>query len=1036
MKFNRIIAAATAFFTLTGAINAYAAGVEVIVNGDSMQNETITTENGVYISLEELAQKIGADLTWDEATQSARLEISSDKKVVEMIESVSESVVAIVGNYKDSSLSSDAQDYNELYAHGAGAVIDSEGVIITNAHVVKDIQNLTVVFGDGASFPGTVLYVDEISDLALVKINRQNLKPIKFAQEGSLKVGESVVAIGTPLSVNLINSATKGIVSGIGVNIGQHYLFTQSDVAINGGNSGGPLVNMKGELVGINSIKYVGSEIEGMSFSIPVDTINYVLDSFRQYGRVIRPDTGVNMTESWESKIGVPTTKGLTVTSSDNELLMAGDMITHVNGYEVHSIADYNEALKKSFDGKAVEFTYTRGGVSNAVMIEAEADLEKDTDARVEISFTVGNSTLMINGFRVEVETPYIAGAGTTLVPLRVITEAFGATVEWQAEDNTITLTYPENTIVLQAGNTIAKVNGEEVELAVAPEIVGEGVTMVPLRFIAETFGATVDYDGETGRITVVREAEEESGTIKFSTDLPRVGDSYWNWSMLTPTSMMMSDRTLDGTQTEFYDESGDIAIAIVDLENDDEYADYTSEEIFEEIYDEEMYYNFEDLTLSKNEKSTDSLGNPCFRMTGRSKYAYYDTYCVVRDKTVFMVGVYGDIETAPIKTYSNLIESFKVEFAANDEEKEQTYDLSNVDEDGYRPMEDEDLKVSCKVPADFSEGYTGYYSVNTLSYVGEDDESLNLAVYSKSESVNAESLINSEVEFAKKYYNSEYATISEITQMDADFAENVYMCKITNGEEEIVEEVTEVATEEATEEITEEATEEETVSEETETEEEKIEGFVTYMLFFEKGEYVYEMTVVSEKDGGKFFNKVMETLEVKELDEDDMGVLVRPERNFTEKKFSEGDWSFTLNSAWNESYAYEDYASFTNPHTTARLYLDITDAKEAGYSSAKSAVEAALKDAQTTYKDKELKVLKSVTQVNLGENSFYTFSIKYTTEDYYGEAVTKYYSAYVMKKGGKFYSFELTEVEQFANAQTKLDVEAALGTFKVEAKQ
>ena len=1035
---KKAIAVLTAFLTFTGAVSAGAEGVAVIVNGDMMQKDALTTEDGVYVSLEELAEKIGADLTWDEEAQSARLEISSDKAVVEMIESVSESVVAIVGNYNDSSLSSDAQDYNELYAHGAGAVIDSEGVIITNAHVVKDIQNLTVIFGDGASYPGTVLYVDETSDLALVKINRQNLKPIKFAEEGSLKVGESVVAIGTPLSVNLINSATKGIVSGIGVNISQHYLFTQSDVAINGGNSGGPLVNMQGELVGINSIKYVGSEIEGMSFSIPVDTINYVLDSFRQYGRVIRPDTGVNMTESWESKIGVPTTKGLTVTSSENELLMAGDMITHVNGYEVHSIADYNEALKKSFDGKAVEFTYTRGGVSSSVMIEAEADLSRDTDARVEISFTVGNSTLMINGFRVEVETPYIAGTGTTLVPLRVITEAFGATVQWQAEDNTITLTYPEKTIVLQAGNSLAQVNGEEVELAVAPEIVGEGVTMVPLRFIAETFGATVDYDGETGRITVIREAEEESGTIKFSTELPRVGDSYWNWSMLTPTSMMMSDRTLDGTATEFYDESGYVSIAVMDLENDDEYADYTSEEIFEEIYDEAMYYTYEDLTLSKNEKTTDSFGNNSFRMTGRSKYAYYDSYCVVRDKTVFMVDVYCDIESAQVKTYSNLIESFKVEFAANEEEAEQTYDLSNVDEEGYRPMEDEELKVSCKVPADFSEGYLAYYSVNTLSYSDEDGESLNLAVYSKSDSMTAESLINSEVDFAKQYYNSEYCTISEIAQLEADFAENVYFCKVTTGgEEEIVEEATEEVTEEVTEELTEVATEATEETEETtaveEEEKEKPEGMVTYMIFFEKGEYVYEMTVVSEKDGGKLFNKVMETIEVKELDSDDMGVLVRPERTFTEKKFSEGDWSFTLNSAWSESYAYEDYASFSSSYTSARLYLDIADAKEAGYSSAKSAAEAALKSSQNTYED--LVVLQGVTQVTLGSNSFYTFSIKYTTENYYGETSTKYYTAYVMKKGGKYYSFELTEVEQFANAQTKLDVEAALATFTVETK-
>lgn len=367
MNLKRMIALAAA--GVLSASSVYAADANVYVNGQRIDTDAYIINDRVYVPLRAVSESMGAIVSWDNTTRSAIVEQTEDDIVINTIASVSESVVAIVGNYKSGYMSAEAQNYNELYAHGAGVVIKSNGTILTNAHVVKDIQNLTVIFGNGDTYAGTVQYIDETSDLAVVKINKLGLKPVVFASENSLRVGQSVIAIGTPLSVSLINSASKGIVSGVGVNIGQHYLFTQSDVAINGGNSGGPLINLKGELVGINSIKYAGSGIEGMSFSIPVDTINYVLSSFEKHGKVLRPDTGIAFTESWESKIGVPTKKGLSVTSSKSDLLMQGDMITHINGHEVHSTADYNEALKKSFNGISVSVTYTRGGIANTVDI-------------------------------------------------------------------------------------------------------------------------------------------------------------------------------------------------------------------------------------------------------------------------------------------------------------------------------------------------------------------------------------------------------------------------------------------------------------------------------------------------------------------------------------------------------------------------------------------------------------------------------------------------------------------------------------------
>lgn len=369
MNLKKITALAVAAVSVMACTAEASSDASVYVNGQKLDTDAYIINDRVYVPLRAVSESLGAEVSWDNDTRSAIVEQTEEDLVINAIATASESVVAIVGTYKSDYYSADVQNYNELYGHGAGVVIKSNGTILTNAHVVDGIQHLTVIFGNGDSYSGTVLFSDATSDLALVKINKLGLKPISFAAENSLKVGQTVIAIGTPLSVSLINSASKGIVSGIGVNIGQHYLFTQSDVAINGGNSGGPLINLRGELVGINSIKYVGSDVEGMSFSIPVDTVNYVISSYEKYGKVLRPDTGITFTESWESKIGVPTKKGLSVTSSKSSLLQPGDMITHVNGYEVHSTADYNEALKKSFNGYSVTLTFTRNGVSSTVEI-------------------------------------------------------------------------------------------------------------------------------------------------------------------------------------------------------------------------------------------------------------------------------------------------------------------------------------------------------------------------------------------------------------------------------------------------------------------------------------------------------------------------------------------------------------------------------------------------------------------------------------------------------------------------------------------
>lgn len=162
-----------------------------------------------------------------------------------------------------------------------------------------------------------------------------------------------------------------------------------------------------------------------------------------------------------------------------------------------------------------------------ASMAFSAAPIAMADDGDVEVSFKVGDSILLINGNPTEVETPYIASEGTTLVPLRVITEAFGAQVGWDGATKTITLTYPDVNIVLQIDNIVAQVNDHSETLLEAPALSANGVTMVPLRFISETFGADVGYDSETSAVLVTKKAIDSS-TVVGVTDMKRIGDDYY----------------------------------------------------------------------------------------------------------------------------------------------------------------------------------------------------------------------------------------------------------------------------------------------------------------------------------------------------------------------------------------------------------------------------------------------------------------------------------------------------------------------------
>ncbi len=350
----------------TGTVSA-ASQVRVYVNGMRVNEDVILQNDRTYIPLRAVSEAMGAQVDWDGDTYSAHITFSEDDAIAKLVETVSPSIVTIVGNYHDGS---DSAQFNNPTMHGSGVIYKNNGHIITNAHVVKDIRNLTVVLNNGETYPGRVLFSDEVADLAIVKIEKLGLAPITLADAGSIVSGKTAIAIGTPISLSMRNTVTKGIVSGVDVVLADsHYKLLQTDASVNPGNSGGPLLNIRGELIGINSSKFSGVGIEGMCFAIPVDTVQHAISQFEQHGKILRPTLPFVLQESWEAKVGLPTQKGLTVKNSECAELKNGDILSALNGISVHSIADWNEIIKDTYNGSNITVTCNREGTSFDIKI-------------------------------------------------------------------------------------------------------------------------------------------------------------------------------------------------------------------------------------------------------------------------------------------------------------------------------------------------------------------------------------------------------------------------------------------------------------------------------------------------------------------------------------------------------------------------------------------------------------------------------------------------------------------------------------------
>ncbi|RED33823.1 S1C family serine protease [Paenibacillus sp. VMFN-D1] len=339
----------------------------VLVSGSAAAEAQSTGKTATTASKAgQAAQKAKTAASSASTAKKVNIQVAADP-VPQIVKDISPSVVGIIGRSTDTTLTGGATNRYNL-AHGTGVIVKSNGWIVTNAHVVNGLEGTLVVTSDGKSYSIVDSYIDETSDIALIKINAKSLVPAVFAKSAqTAQVGEKVIAIGTPISFSLRNSATVGVVSGLNRGVNAFYRLIQSDTAINPGNSGGPLVNMRGEVIGINSLKFAAVGVENMGFSIPSDTVQYVMGQLFKYGEVKRPSLGFNMEESWSAIVGLPTDDPLTVTKVfSDQAKKAGiqedDVLYSINGKRVTSVVDINEMFKSFLPGQTVKLLMQSGG--------------------------------------------------------------------------------------------------------------------------------------------------------------------------------------------------------------------------------------------------------------------------------------------------------------------------------------------------------------------------------------------------------------------------------------------------------------------------------------------------------------------------------------------------------------------------------------------------------------------------------------------------------------------------------------------------
>lgn len=590
------------------------------------------------------------------------------------------------------------------------------------------------------------------------------------------------------------------------------------------------------------------------------------------------------------------------------------------------------------------------------------------SEGKVEINFCVGDETLIINGSPVTVEKPYVVGDGVTLVPIRVITEAFDAKVDWNGETQTVKLTYPDVNIVIQIDNPIAEVNGRAETLLAAPQLTESGYTMIPLRFISENFGADVSYDNDTERITVIKEKSADSTvSIEGSVESKCIGDSFFGWSMENPLDMTMEYRDFDGMETIFSDGKNEINIEIY-IYDPEEYD-------FESDYNENKMLAT-GLTLVKSEKNTSDESCKSYHLGIKDNQYYYAYHNYVTPKYIYVVsGMFSNDDIKERDKYIELLETFVCKF-----EKTDIYDLSN-NKDGFKKFESENMKFSFNVPENFymvssedSQNRFEFYELeNGIS-------SVIAVIYSKSDVVSASALATEDFNHNKEVLNEELVTFSDAPverQYNNIFAtEYSYTVKTEND------------------------------------------SYHTRDVFFETGEYVYNVSVSVELpniDYDDYINKIIESIKTEPLDSKEVGTFMRnvPIATGT-TKVKLGKSSMELPNIYVKLAS--DDSSVTYIGSVNGVLVSCIKTQSSGATA--SDLRKMMKDFESALKEEGAVVLESVHEKTINKQQYQTFRVKAENND-----EKAYLEQYACIYKGSVYSFTTvcSEIMYSKSAQTEI---------------
>ncbi|MBR1592129.1 MAG: trypsin-like peptidase domain-containing protein [Ruminococcus sp.] len=363
-------------------------------------------QNGVTAVSEEVSEKDSArslaaqSVSLIKTDDTAGTELSTE----EIVEKLLPSVVGIESQFTVTSQSNSGYFFgfggfenqmpstSQATATGTGVVITENGYVVTNAHVIYDSEygagladSISVLLNDDKSYDAEVVGYDTDCDLAVLKINADGLTAAEFGNSDELHLGESVIAIGNPLGFELMDTVTGGMISGLNRSItinDKAMTLIQTDAAINSGNSGGPLINKYGQVVGINSSKMSssyssGASIEGIGFAIPSNEVSAIVDDLMKYGYVTgKPQLGIScqdVTDTISNMYNIPV--GIYVTNvadggaAEKAGLQSGDVITAVDGETVKTSEELTAKKNLHKAGESVEITYIRNGRENTVKV-------------------------------------------------------------------------------------------------------------------------------------------------------------------------------------------------------------------------------------------------------------------------------------------------------------------------------------------------------------------------------------------------------------------------------------------------------------------------------------------------------------------------------------------------------------------------------------------------------------------------------------------------------------------------------------------